>query len=742
MANARQSILQDRRAPTLGSGSIRVLTPQNTGISSIAKRNAANESEVMISKYNNGLISNAEMKTFLQGQVNSPYITDSDKIDIQTKLQDFDVLIEKDRLESVFKLAPENSLQKEQAATALAQFYTKRASSMVAGTPAHSQALENAGAWQSTVQSIRGSVNKQQRKNLENSLLQKVNQLPTSSSARSQATAQMYKQLYDMAVSQGDEEDAQVYAAKLEQAQTYADQYGVQEQEQMSKNEIKQFAAEQDLLIAKLTDKTPDELRAKAEKAYAVAEKYAEIGDQLNYTKYLTMATQAEEKYNNKVSSLSGSEMAASWDTNDDEYKKIIKEKQKELSQGKININQYSAGVANVINQRKVDLDSRIEYAESLDPNAKIKVNGRNIRAEDLLQKYYDERDVSSGLGYGDKSEDGGINQKLEDFMSGKVVAVVVPPKEVTKSGSLSLTGSEVAKITFVNSDNLDENDWAVDENGLRHKINREEVQLTPEQAMTAVNGYYTDANGQSSRVLYDTAGNPYVYGQGKKVQTYEPGSSKKVEQEYTGQPVKSYIGFQDEVQTRAEKDFEDQAKAAQINPKVEEQPDVPLIQKISEVTDTILPQGKNVSPIPEKRTLGQQLRDTASLAPIEAGKKILQNLKEPVGDVIENARETIQPVVQTAQNVIGGATRQAVEKITAPQPSAPSNSGSMPITKVVNNVPSVKQYSPTTGFSYQPIAAPKPAPAPQPTTLQKIGTTITGAAGQAVNKLKSLFKW
>lgn len=743
MANARMAALLARRAPTLGSGSIRVLAPQNTGISSIAKRNAANESETMISKYNAGQISNADMKAFLQKQVTSPYVSDSDKTDIQAKLQDFDVLIEKDRLESVFKSAQENTLQKEQAAQALAQFYTQRASTMVAGTPAHSQALENAGNWQATVTNIQQSVSRQQRSNYQDQLFQKINQLPTSSSERSIATAEAYKKLADMARSQGDVAAQNDYLAKYEQAQTYADQYKASEDQKQSLNEIKQFAADQDLAIAKLTDKTPEELRSKAEKAYAVAQKYLDIGDQLNYTKYMTMGTQAEEKYNKKLSSMSGSALSSSWDQQDDEYRKMIKEKQKELSDGKITIAQYSAGIANMMNTRKSDIDSRVQYVEQLDPNEKLKVNGRNIRAEDLLQKFYDERDTSSGLGYGDKSEDGGLQQKMSDFASGKIVAVVVPPKEVTKSGTVNLTGSEVAKISFVNADNLDQNDWATDEQGLMHKVNREQIQLSPEQAMSAVNGYFTDDSGNSSRVLYDTAGNPYIYGQGKKVQTYQPGSAKKVEQDFTGQPIRSYMGKQSDVQLQAEKDFEKQAILAQEKAKAPEvKPDIPLVEKIAGMTEGILPKPATVSPLAEKRTLPQQIKDTVSLSPIEAGKQIIQNIKEPVKTAVKSIETPqIQSVVKTVQQAPFTAIKQALNP---PTISAPSNSGNIPITKVINNVPSVKQYSPDTGFSYQPIAQPKPviAPAPQPTTLQKIGTTLTGAAGQAVNKLKSFFKW
>jgi hypothetical protein len=226
--NARASALQARRSLTFGEKR-KVLAPQNTGISSIAKQNAASETDIMISKYNNGEIGNTEMKAFFQTQLTNPYVSVSDKTQIQTKLADFDVLIEKDRLEAVFKQAPENSIQKAQAATALKEFYTKRASTMVEGTPAHSQALENAGIWQQNLANIQESTNKLQRKNMQNQMLTQINQLPNSSSDKSVARAEMYKKLYEMAISQGDTDDAQVYLANMEQEATNAQAYSEQE---------------------------------------------------------------------------------------------------------------------------------------------------------------------------------------------------------------------------------------------------------------------------------------------------------------------------------------------------------------------------------------------------------------------------------------------------------------------------------------------------------------------------------
>lgn len=741
MASARQQILQERRSSSLGGSRIRILAPVNTGISTIAQKSAANELDLMINKYNNGQLGNEEMKSFLQTQLASPYTSSSDKTQIQTKLSDFDTLIEKDRLESQFKSAQENTLQKEQAAQALARFYQTRASTMVAGTPAHSQALENAGIWQQNVQNIRTNVNREQRKNLETAYLQKVNQLPTSSSERSLAQVEMYQKLSDMAQAQGDPEDAQAYLAKKEQAATVASQYQEQELASNNKTAIKQFAAEQDLAIAKLTNNTSDELKAKAEKAYAVAQKYADIGDQLNYTKYMTIGTQAEEKYNKKLESMTGESMAKEWDKTDDEYRKTVEQAQKDLASGKLNINQYSAGMASMLNQRKTDLADRIGYVEQLDSNQKIKVNGKNIRAEDLLTKYYSERDVSSGLGYGDKSEDGGLTQKMNDFSSGNVVAVVVPPKEVTKSGSVSLAGSEVARISFVNKDNLGEGDWAEDGQGLFHLIKRETIPLTQDQAYQAAqnNGYFTDSNGVSQRVQFDpNSGDPYIYGQGKKVDINEPGTARKVTVDYTGEKVPSFSEDLHTFQKSGMRSLD--SEAAQV---VQEKVKAAEKQKMENITPVIAGTKPNL------------IKDTNVITPTTVGQvKPVNIAQKPTGEInmpgLEvqtpaNAPVTEQIKVQSPEPVKVNQPGIQPVKVSQPTPGLTYQTpvAKAPVISAPSTAPAVK-INTTTAMPGLQVQKPAPAPAPQPNLLQSaanivggIGTSIKNTASDVLKKLK-----
>lgn len=320
------SLLEQRRASRgLYSGDkIRVLSPSsNSGISTIARRNISAETDEMIKRYNDGLIGNEDMKAFLNKQVGNAALTPQEKVDIQDKIRDFDTLIQKDKLESVYKSAPDGSFEKIQAAQTLSDFYKKRASGMVAGTPAHSQALENAGVWDQTVADLNVKANRAGQVNLQRQLQQNINTLPTSSSQRSLAEADMYKKLFETSTSQGDQEMADKYAAAYNQAITMANQHGNTETEQLNKQKIKEYIASADLEISKLKTGSAAELAAKRDKAQTVAEMYRQIGDSVNYTHFMSVATEAGQKFDSKVAGNAKAEMKAEVDVQLNELKKL-----------------------------------------------------------------------------------------------------------------------------------------------------------------------------------------------------------------------------------------------------------------------------------------------------------------------------------------------------------------------------------------------------------------------------------
>lgn len=244
MASARLAQLLEQRnaSKNLNFGESRkVLSPSSNAIASISRKTATAELEAMISKYNDGLIGNEEMRSFLQKSVSAPGLTESDKTEIDTQIRDFDSRVQKDQLEAQYKGAPDNSIAKVQAASALAAFYQTRAAGMVPGTPAHSQATENLGVWQNNAVELQQKALTLQRRNMRYGEEQKINQLPNNSAERSYSKAQMYKKLYEQATADGDAEDANKYAAYYQQELTNAEEKATRESDQENKKQLSDF---------------------------------------------------------------------------------------------------------------------------------------------------------------------------------------------------------------------------------------------------------------------------------------------------------------------------------------------------------------------------------------------------------------------------------------------------------------------------------------------------------------------
>lgn len=744
MANARASALSERRSSPYGGGKIKILAPQNTGISSIAKQNAANETDIMIGKYNNGQIGNTEMKAFLQTQLGNQYVSAADKTQIQTKLLDFDVLIEKDRLEAVFKSAPENSIQKAQAATALADFYKRRASTMVPGTPAHSQALENAGTWEEQVTNIQESTNKLQRKNMQNQMLTQINQLPTSSSAKAQARSEMYKKLYDMAISQGDTADAEVYAANMQQELTNAQQYSEQEQTKQTKAEMQQFIADKQLAVAKLTDKTPEEMKAKADMMLEIADKYGQLGDQYNATKYMTSYTQAQEKYDKKVAGLSASQSANLAWQNEKDYSDNIRLAQERYVSGlfsspfKSAEEEYKDSLTRSVSEWKGTLENIYNTAISMDAGATISWRGSTRKVGAVIDEIEKEYQKINGL-----------ENAVE---SGTVMLKELPISEQI--------GKNTPKYELIDIRNLTEDEQqllAPDESGILHTGEMGKQEIKPEDynslmqednyrkdlSYNSKTGKYYQDTGLQFNVIDPETGQNYLQKaqivDGKSLLTSATAIRK--EAEGLGYKPGEVIDFDPEKAARvnaqqttmsAEEVRKSQEKSQKIRAMQPKVPEKNLVQQLveggSNLLNKIIPGEKVVSPLQDQGktvpAVAPKLEELKTTSPPVDINKAIQS-----GGLTMNKPQTVQPV-QPVQS----QPQAQIQGLTYSNPVA-----AKPITYTQAPPVNINQAIQSGGLS-TPIPAPKPVQAPSLGT--KIVNTLTGAAGQALNKLKSLKWW
>lgn len=219
--SARTAELLARRSRNLynGSGSIRILAPTNSSISSIAKQVASNELDIMVSKYNSGMVSNQEMRDFLAKTQNNPGISAADKLNIDEQLREFDSRIIKDRLENVYKAAPDNSLQQVQALQNLSAYWKTKASTMQVDTPAYATANDNAAQYGQKIIDVNNSMQIQNRRNQGYIALQEINKI-ADPAERASKLADMNTQLYNQAITDGDTVAANQYLAEANKQTT------------------------------------------------------------------------------------------------------------------------------------------------------------------------------------------------------------------------------------------------------------------------------------------------------------------------------------------------------------------------------------------------------------------------------------------------------------------------------------------------------------------------------------------
>lgn len=176
---------------------------------SIAKKTIETELSNKIKQYNDGLISNTDMKDYLTKIKGNTSLSASDKVDIEDKIRDFDEKVKVEKLEAVYKNAGDNTQAKIDAAQALANHYTSRAKTLQTDTPVYSTALQKAGQWSQTAIKEKDQIEKIARSLKRAQLFKKVaGETESGSIDEAQKKAQSYQAIADQARVDGDETQA------------------------------------------------------------------------------------------------------------------------------------------------------------------------------------------------------------------------------------------------------------------------------------------------------------------------------------------------------------------------------------------------------------------------------------------------------------------------------------------------------------------------------------------------------
>ncbi len=740
--SARSASLQAQRNPY---SRLRILSPASTALNTIAKKTANSELSIMTDRYNAGLVSNTDFRDFLTKQLTNIGLSEQDKSDIQLKIQDFDTLVRKDQLEAAYKSAPENSLAKVNAATALSNFYSQRAATLVAGTPAQSTALENAGQWQNTAIQIQNTVEKQARSNLRYAQEQKIYQLPTGSSEQAYAKADMYQKLGDQATKDGDPTEANKYYAQAQQFSTLGDEY-------VTKEGNKQTAAERSSILDYLNNaiNAYHDGTATAEQIYQALSEVDNWAVTNNDTS-LMLKVNSESDRIAKIEakgglnrgtvgaglpvvlkgSGKGGGTSTNWDQADYEFSNGIRALDAEYKAGLSNASEYGNDVGVLLQNRQKDLMSRLQTVEAVaadNPNAKIVYNGKKTRAGDVVDAINQELD--------------GLDGQVQAYNNGTFTLLEVPPDQFNKSGTVKKSGKNVATYQLVDYSAIPpeaQDNYVMDKEGILHMVQGDYVQLTPDQLKNVFGGYYTDpTTNQSYKVITDPNSGLATIRVGSRVDLYDPTDrTKKVTVNLQGNET-TIPGYEETFKQQNDQ-MAKEAQAAAIQKSKEQAVQVPNmdlrtpVQKVGEAID------KGTA------AAGKVIQNVAQAIPDQIKQPVKQaseNIVAPVKTAVEDIKSIAPVVLPKVQEAVQQSPISYVsQKVNAPTPSSMGNTSTLsPITGQpykptiqVNGQTMVKQYDP----SKQEITYQKVQPAPylqqnKQATQPSIGTKIINAVKQS----------
>lgn len=549
--SARTQALMDQRSAGLRR---RVLAPQNNTIASISRKSVLKETEIMVRRYNDGEVGNDEMMQFLETTRNNPGLNESDRSDIENQIRDFTLRIAKDNLEARYKNTIEGSAERIMAGQQLAAFYESRANNLEPGTPAQSQALENAGIWKQRVMQDQVAIQKRARAMERARMEQQVNMYPSNTSENAAMKAEMFRQLADQAMQDGDELAAQRFLAQANYEETRAGEVARREEEQAVKQfqtaNRKQIVDAMNILADQYNDGGIDENQY-LEALVVVDQRINELGDtalalSLNRT-VNTVQKNLEKGGLRRGTTASGlptvlgkgpvGNQSTDWDQSDYNYSDNLQTLQSALQSGEIDAQDYQENLMAVVSERQKQIDSRLETLSALaaeNPNQKITYEGRKQRVGDLVQSVQREQ-----------------QSFMDDYgavMSGRGALFMVPPDQMNQSGSIKKSGKGYASYRILDPSTLTEEQkmqYAVDDTGVYHPVQRKKNYIDP-GLVEDVNGYqfYTDELGTQQRVYVDSSGNPYTWG-GQEVSLYKPGQLTPEVKPYTQGEIISMRGLQ-----------------------------------------------------------------------------------------------------------------------------------------------------------------------------------------------------
>lgn len=206
----QQQILAKRKfnATMYKFGGGRRVQSLSTRVNSIADKTQAAEDEDVINRYSDGLISNDDFLSYLNGILKRPDLPLSDRSQVENKIRDTKQKIQAEQLEAAYNQAPDKSSEKAIAAQAVANYWKSTAEGLIPGTPAYSVALQNYGTWTDRAVTIKAAAETEDRRTQRALKELTISAMDTTKSDSLFAKAQAYQELSNEAAQDGDQIEA------------------------------------------------------------------------------------------------------------------------------------------------------------------------------------------------------------------------------------------------------------------------------------------------------------------------------------------------------------------------------------------------------------------------------------------------------------------------------------------------------------------------------------------------------
>lgn len=470
----------------------------------IGRKNLEAELQSLQKRYADGLISNDDMKKALSESINSPLLSSSEKVQMEDTLRSLDLKIRTSKLEAAYKSAPDNSPQKIQSAQALANYYAQYAGELIPDTPAHSEAIQKSAEWSNVAVSEQSQVEKSQRALLRAQKLNELAQVPDGSIEELNKKIEVYRALANNARADGAETEALNYDTQAQNALNSIPQL----QLSMNKKQVK------DVLNNLNSQLASGQINAQQmnESLQALAPTVDDIGDSalsLSFTKLVESVTK-------KAGSERQASLTNGWDKSDLNYSDEVRQAQEALQGGEIDVNQYSQLLQGSLERRNTDLENRYTSIYEMvqnDPNARVKVNGRLVRGEDLLNTLdEDRRDLGT---------------QIDAINSGSFGIMAVPPDQFNQSGTLKKSGKSQVTYKFFDTRNKPAGiDYAQDETGVYYPVTRKPVEVPYEE-------YQVGSMEKPAEYSMDKNTGKYFKLSQPQVEVYRPGTADRVVQPF-----------------------------------------------------------------------------------------------------------------------------------------------------------------------------------------------------------------